>query len=87
MNKMKYKYKVVATVGEYTGKDGQKKKRYVQVGACFESDEGRLSVKLETIPIGPGWSGWLSFYEPDNTAGTSQSPPSYPSGEEDGTPF
>ena len=21
-------------------------------------------MKLETLPVGPDWSGWLSFYEP-----------------------
>ena len=58
------KFDVVATVGEYTAKDGSTKKRYMNVGVCFENDEGQLSIKLETIPVGPNWSGWLSLYEP-----------------------
>ncbi len=56
-------YDVVATVGKYTDKQGNEKKRYVNVGAVFEGDNG-MSMKLETIPVGPEWSGWLSFYEP-----------------------
>ena len=56
-------YDVVATVGKYTDNQGNEKKRYVNVGAVFESDKG-MSMKLETLPVGPEWSGWLSFYEP-----------------------
>ena len=56
-------YDLVATVGTYTDKQGNEKKRYVNVGAVFEGDKG-MSMKLETLPVGPEWSGWLSFYEP-----------------------
>lgn len=52
---------VVATLGEYTNAQGEKKKRYHTVGKCFTDDQGRQSIKLEVIP-GPGWSGWLSLY-------------------------
>ena len=59
------KYDAVATIGEYTDKQtGEKKKRYATVGSVFENDEGRLSLKLDTIPIGPGWSGFIQFYDP-----------------------
>lgn len=57
-------YDAVATVGEYTDRQGNTKKRYITVGAVFESDEGRMSLKMEAIPAGPTWSGWISFYEP-----------------------
>ena len=57
-------FDVVATVGKYTDRNGQEKKRYVNVGAAFENDKGQLSIKIETIPVGPEWSGWLSLYEP-----------------------
>lgn len=56
-------YDVVATVGSYTDKQGNEKKRYVTCGAVFEGDKG-MSMKLDTIPVSPDWSGWLSFYEP-----------------------
>ena len=65
-------YDVVATVGKYTDKQGNEKKRYVNVGAVFENDQGQMSIKLETIPVGPEWSGWLSMYEPkERTAAPS----------------
>lgn len=59
-------YDVVATVGEYTTKSGEKKKRYMTVGACFQNEQGRMSIKLEAVPVGQDWSGWLSLYEPKN---------------------
>jgi len=61
---MKKKYDAVATVGKYTNKDGDEKKRYLNVGTVFENEEGRLSMKLEALPIGTEWTGWVSFYEP-----------------------
>lgn len=58
-------FDAVASVGTYTDRNGQEKKRYVNVGAVFESDDGKyMSLKLESIPVGPNWSGWISFFEP-----------------------
>ena len=65
------KYDAVATIGEYKDRaTGQTKKRYATVGTVFESDDGRLSLKLDTIPVGPGWSGFISFYEPRQAEGS-----------------
>ena len=57
-------YDAVATVGEYTDKQGNKKKRYMTVGKVFESEGGGLSLKLDALPVVPEWSGWISFYVP-----------------------
>ncbi len=57
-----YTHDAVATVGEYTNNAGEKKKRFVNVGKAFTDDQGRVSLKMETIPVGPAWSGWLSLY-------------------------
>lgn len=65
-------FDVVATVGKYTDKQGAEKKRYTNVGAAFEDDQGRLSIKLECIPVGPEWSGWLSLYPPKDRDQTQQ---------------
>jgi len=61
---MKKKYDAVATIGEYTDHTGQKKKRYTTVGTVFEGDDGRLSLKMDTVPVTPEWSGWVAFYDP-----------------------
>ena len=57
-------YDAVATIGEYTDRQGQQKKRYVNVGSVFESDKGYLSLKIDSIPVDPEWSGWVSFFVP-----------------------
>jgi hypothetical protein len=52
----------VATLGTYKDRDGNEKKRYATCGTAFTDDEGRVSIKLDTIPVSPDWSGWLSLY-------------------------
>ncbi len=59
----KYTHDVVATTGEYTDRQtGASKKQYTNVGKAFTDDQGRISLKLTVIPVGPDWSGWLSLY-------------------------
>lgn len=58
------KFDVVANVGEYTNRQGETKKRYLNIGAVFENDQGHMSIKLECVPLGPEWSGWANLYVP-----------------------
>lgn len=88
---------VVATIGEYTDRDGNKKKRYLTCGKCFTDDQGRQSLKMDAIP-GPGWSGWLSLYpvekqaprqapDPRPQRTTTSTPPQEDDGADDDIPF
>jgi hypothetical protein len=52
---------VVATVGKYQS-NGEEKKRYLTCGSAFSDDQGRISIKLDAVPVTPEWSGWLSLY-------------------------
>jgi hypothetical protein len=74
---MKKIYDAVATIGKYKDRQGNEKKRYINVGSVFQDDQGRMSLKLEVVPVGPEWSGWLAFYEPKQQDGiqTQQRPP------------
>jgi single-stranded DNA-binding protein len=58
---------LAATVGEYTNKDGEKKKRYVRVGVVLEDEQGRRSHKIDAVPVSPEWSGWFSEFPVDNS--------------------
>lgn len=60
-----YTHDIVATIGEYTTTNGEKRKRYLTCGKAFTDDQGRISLKLEAIPCAPEWSGWLSLYPAD----------------------
>jgi hypothetical protein len=63
--KSRVKFEAVATVGKYKDKvTGEERKEYRRIGTMFEAEDGRLSLKLDTIPIGPGWSGYVQFFEP-----------------------
>lgn len=55
----KLAYEAVAVVGK--DKDG--KPKYLKVGAVFESDKG-LSLKLDCVPAGNEFNGWINFYTP-----------------------
>lgn len=50
-------------VGEYTDPlTGQPKGRYINVGALFTRDDGSLAIKLESVPVGVQWTGWVSAF-------------------------
>jgi hypothetical protein len=54
----------IATVGEYKDpKTGDMKKRYSKCGSVFINDEGNISFKMDTMPVG-GWDGWINAREP-----------------------
>ncbi len=62
MGKIKKYADLVFTAGEYEV-NGVKKKRYVNVGTMFVNTETKqLTIKLESCPISPDWSGWLSVF-------------------------
>jgi hypothetical protein len=75
-------YDVVATVGKR--KDG--KPNYVKVGVVLEGDKG-LSMKLESIPMGNEWNGWLNFYEPKPRDAAPRSDNGIPPDLNDPVPF
>ena len=62
---MKQFKKVVATVGKYTYANGQEKNRYVTVGRAFIRDDKSVSIKVDSMPVGPESSGWLNLYDLD----------------------
>ena len=72
---MTKRYDAVATIGEYTNKQGEKKKRYLTVGAVMEGSDGRMALKLDALPTNPDWSGWIAFYEPKQQDGGYQQRP------------
>lgn len=61
---MKKVYDAVVTTGKYTDREGKEKSRYLTVGAVFVNERNQYSLKLEAVPVGPEFSGWINFYEP-----------------------
>ena len=58
-----YTHDAVVTTGEYTNQSGETKKRYQKIGVVFTNDKGQMSLKLDALPCGPNWSGFISLYE------------------------
>jgi hypothetical protein len=58
--------KAVATVGKYTDSQGQEKTRYHTIGKLMQRDDGSHCLKIDSLPVGGDWSGWVSFYDLDD---------------------
>ena len=57
-------------VREYTDKDGKTKGVYEKIGTMFSSPhESRYTIKLDTIPVGNEWNGWVNVYPKDEGQG------------------
>ena len=72
-----YTHDIVATIGTYTDREGNEKKRFNKCGAAFTNDDGNLSIKIDAMPVSPEWNGWLSLYEKkefDNQASSRPQP-------------
>lgn len=67
---------VCTITGKYNDQQGNEKNRYMKVGAWFDN-EGRISVKLEAIPLpDPNGGIWLSlFLRKDDDQQQQQQPP------------
>jgi len=64
----------VVTVGKYKDAQGNEKKRYKNVGCVFTDDQGRMSLKLDTIPCTPEWSGYISLFKVDGDQKEQRTP-------------
>jgi len=56
-------FKNIVHTAEYQAKDGTQKKKYTNIGTLFVYDDGGMSIKLDSIPV--GFDGRLSVYERD----------------------
>jgi hypothetical protein len=55
-------YEVTAAGEKYTAKDGTEKTKWIKIGSVIQTKNGRMSLKIESIPV--GWDGWASLMEP-----------------------
>jgi hypothetical protein len=62
---MKQFKKVVATNGKYTDAQGNEKNRYFTVGRAFLREDKSITIKIDAMPVGPDFSGWLNLYDLD----------------------
>ncbi len=74
-------YEVTAAGEKYTTKDGTEKTKWIRIGSVIQTKSGKMSLKLETIPL--GWDGWASLMEPRQDEPKKARNP----GEDDDLPF
>jgi hypothetical protein len=53
---------VTAAGEKYQAKDGTEKTKWIRIGSVIQTKSGKMSLKLETIPL--NWDGWASLMEP-----------------------
>ena len=53
--------KNIVTGQKYTTRDGQEKTKWTTIGAMFIKDDGKMSIKLEQIPL--NWDGQAQVFE------------------------
>lgn len=53
---------LMASVGEFLDeRTGRQAKRQIKCGVVMRDDaSGKFSIKMDSVPISPEWSGWLS---------------------------
>lgn len=74
-------YEVTAAGEKYTAKDGSEKTKWIRIGTVIQTKAGRMSLKIESIPV--GWDGWASLTEPRQDAPKKSRQP----GDDDDLPF
>lgn len=67
---MKKTHNAVYAGEKYTDKDGNEKTRYITIGVLFQRDDGSLTAKIESVPV--GFTGWVNFWEPKEDDGKGQ---------------
>jgi hypothetical protein len=45
--------------------EGRDKPRWRTCGVAFVGEKG-TRIKIESIPVGPGWDGWFNLFEPQD---------------------
>lgn len=70
--------KIVATNGKYTDKQGQEKSRYVTVGKAYVREDGSVTLKIDSMPVGGEWNGWLNLYDLDEDRQQARTAPAAP---------
>ena len=67
---MKKVKRLVAGNGTYTV-DGQEKTRWFPIGTMFKKDDGNFTIKLDGVPLGTDFNGWVNLFDFDDDGAKS----------------
>lgn len=55
-------YNMVGANGSYTNAEGEEKVRWVRIGSVFKREDGTVCAKIDVLPVGGEWNGWVNMY-------------------------
>lgn len=55
--------KLVVANGTYVDGNGDEKTRWLTIGTLLKGDGDKLSIKLDSIPLGNEWNGWVQCFK------------------------
>lgn len=87
---MKQVKKLMAAMGSYTDRQGQEKTRWVRIGTMLKADNGKLKLKIDAMPVGSEFNGWVELFDiDDQQKGQQQAPAPAPQADDfsDDIPF
>lgn len=67
---MKATHKLMVAGEKYTDKEGKEKTKWTQLGVMLQGD-GKISIKLETLPV--NFDGWINCYAIEENQNQNQS--------------
>ena len=70
-------YDVLYKRGENDGKG-----IWIKCGVVLRKDNGKMSLKLDAVPVGSDFDGWMVISERRNNAQTGDQTPDFPSGQD-----
>jgi len=89
VNQLKKQYDVKFAAREYSTSDGARKTYWSQHGSMWIDDNGSITIKMDSIPVGETWKGYLKAF-PSKPREQQQQKTHYeglPSDDFDDTPF
>ena len=57
----------VAANGSYTDSNGKECTNWVKCGGLLKKDDGSLVLKLDAMPVGGDFEGWINFFDIEDT--------------------
>ena len=62
------------------------KAQYPRIGTVFTDERGQISVKIDTMPLDPAWTGWCNVF-PRQANAAQGTPYNQPGNNRDDEPF
>jgi hypothetical protein len=87
---MKKVKRLVVANGKYNDGAGQEKTRWLTIGSMLKKDDGQFKLKIDSIPVGSEFDGWVNLFDVDDEGGQPR-PTAAPAGQvpaqDDDLPF